>query len=132
MASRDVTDAELAILQLLWDRGDATVRALTDALYPGGGASCYGTVQKLLQRLEAKSYVSRVANRTPLVFTPNVARDEIVDGRLEEIVDKLCAGSLLPILSHVGYRRKLTAKQRRELHDFVDQLAQRRPRGKRS
>ena len=31
-----VTDAELAVLQALWERGPATVRQLTDAVYPGG------------------------------------------------------------------------------------------------
>ena len=33
----DVTDTELAILQVLWDQEAATIRRLTDALYPGGG-----------------------------------------------------------------------------------------------
>ena len=46
--SPDVTDAELAVLQALWERGTATIRQLTDALYPGGGPAQYGTVQKLL------------------------------------------------------------------------------------
>src|SRR5438874_1722326 len=36
-----VTDAELAVLQLLWDRGPSPVRRVADALYPGGGPSEY-------------------------------------------------------------------------------------------
>src|SRR5262249_32195078 len=39
----DVTDAEAAILQRLWDAGPATVRQLRDALYPGGGPSEHAT-----------------------------------------------------------------------------------------
>jgi len=35
---QDVTDAELAVLQVLWDQGPCTRRLLTDQLYPGGGA----------------------------------------------------------------------------------------------
>ena len=49
----DVTDAELAVLQTLWEQGEATIRQLTDVLYPEGKAAHYGTVQKLLERLEA-------------------------------------------------------------------------------
>ena len=41
---QDVTDAELAVLQALWDGGPATIRRLTDVLYPGGGPAQYGTV----------------------------------------------------------------------------------------
>ena len=35
---QDVTERELAVLQALWDAGPATIRRLTDVLYPGGGA----------------------------------------------------------------------------------------------
>ncbi|MBV9122830.1 MAG: BlaI/MecI/CopY family transcriptional regulator, partial [Planctomycetes bacterium] len=51
---RDVTDTELAILEVLWERGQATRRQLMDALYPGGGPAQYATIQKLLERLEGK------------------------------------------------------------------------------
>ena len=58
---RDVTERELAVLQALWDAGPTTIRRLTDALYPGGGATHYATVQKLLDRLESKDCVRRRA-----------------------------------------------------------------------
>ena len=54
---RDVTETELAILQILWERRRATRRQITDVLYPGGDDAHYATVQKLLERLEAKGYV---------------------------------------------------------------------------
>ena len=46
---KDVTDTELAVLQLLWQRGALSRRQIADALYPGSGASQYTTVQKLLE-----------------------------------------------------------------------------------
>ena len=58
-APQDATDAELAVLQVLWDQGPVTVRTITDVIYPKGTASHYGTVQKLLERLEAKGFVNR-------------------------------------------------------------------------
>ena len=54
-----VTDAELAVLEALWRHWPASVRQLTDAVYPGGGATEYGTVHKLLERLEGKGCVRR-------------------------------------------------------------------------
>ena len=57
-APRDVTDAELAVLLELWGRGPSSRRQLAEALYPRGGTAAYTTVQKLLERLEAKGYVT--------------------------------------------------------------------------
>ena len=50
----DVPEAELAVLEILWEQGPATRRQITDQLYPGGSASAYTTVQKLLQRLDQR------------------------------------------------------------------------------
>ena len=52
-APQDVTEAELALLRVLWDRGPSTIRQLTEVVYGPGDASSYATVQKLLDRLEA-------------------------------------------------------------------------------
>ena len=50
--AEDVTNTELAILQVLWDQGETTRRRVADVVYPGGGESHYATVQNLLGRLE--------------------------------------------------------------------------------
>ena len=55
--ARDITDAELAVIRTLWERGPATIRELTELLY--ADVSQYSTVKKLLERLEAKGCVIR-------------------------------------------------------------------------
>ncbi len=119
---QDVTDAELAVLQILWDDGPATIRHLTDLLYPGGGAPQYGTVQKLLDRLEAKGCVRR--DRTPAAhtFAAAIARDDLIGRRLQDMAEKLCGGSLTPLLTHLVRTKRLTARERRELRDLIDEL----------
>jgi predicted transcriptional regulator len=49
----DITDAELGVLQVLWDLGSATVREIVERLYPESTLSLHATVQKLLERLES-------------------------------------------------------------------------------
>ena len=100
-ARNDVTDAELAVLKVLWDRGASTIRDLTDLLYPGGEASQYATVQKLLERLEAKECVERRLQGRRNLYTPSIARAELIARRLRETADRLCEGSLTPLLSHL-------------------------------
>ena len=48
---RDVTEAELSVLQVLWQQGPATIRAITEILEPERTDAYYSTVKKLLERL---------------------------------------------------------------------------------
>ena len=118
----DVTDAELAVLQALWEQGEATIRRLTDALYPAGKAAHYGTVQKLLERLEAKGCVRRDRAPWPHRFTAAVDRDTLIGWRLRATAEKLCGGSLAPLLLHLLRAEQLNADERQELRSFLEQL----------
>jgi predicted transcriptional regulator len=124
---RDVTDAELSVLQALWDGGPATIRQLTDALYPGGGAAQYATVQKLLDRLEGKGCVQRHRAGAAHTFVAAIGRDELIGRRLRDMAEKLCGGSLTPLLTHLVRTRQLSARERQQLRDLIDDLD---PKGK--
>src|SRR5262245_64652223 len=96
---QDVPDAELAVLKRLWEHGAATIRQLTDALYPQSTDAYYATVQKLLDRLEAKGHVRRDRTAWPHLFQASVDRDALIGRRLEAVAEKLCDGSLTPLLT---------------------------------
>jgi predicted transcriptional regulator len=116
----NITDAEWAVLQLLWEKQTATVRQLTVVLYPKGGASEYATVHKLLERLQAKGYVRRERREGVYLFRAAVDRDEVIGQQLETLVDKLCGGSLQPLLSHLVRAKGLTPEELRELLALVN------------
>lgn len=120
--AQDITDAELAVLEALWDKGPKTIRQLTDGIYPQGGAAQYATVQKLLERLEAKGCVAR--NRTPNihVFAASLGRAELIGRRLRAVAEKLCGGSLTPLLTHLVQATRLTPQERDELRTLIDEL----------
>jgi BlaI family penicillinase repressor len=119
---QDITDTELAILQVLWDEGRATIRRLTEVLYPQGHTSHYATVQKLLERLEAKGCVVRERGAGAHTFVPAIDRAELIGRRLQAVAEKLCGGSLTPLLTHLVRARRLTARERQELRALIDEL----------
>jgi BlaI family transcriptional regulator, penicillinase repressor len=119
---QNVTDAEWAILDVLWNQGPATVRHLTEVLYPSGSASEHGTVYKLLERLEAKGCVKRARSGGVYEFRATVARDEVIGRELEALVEKMCGGSLQPLLSNLVRVKRLTPVELRELLALVDSL----------
>src|SRR5947209_4353309 len=126
---QDVTDAELAVLQVLWDRGPANRRQITDLLYPGGGPAHYTTVQKLLERLEAKDFVTADRSQAVVRFAAALSRDELISRRLLEVADKLCEGSLTPLLTNLVRAKPLNARELQELHSLLDEL--KKPKGQR-
>ena len=120
--NQDATDAELAILQALWDGGPAPIRSLVIAVYGEAGASSYATVQKLLDRLESKAFVERDRSGPVHVFQAIVGRGELIQRRLRSVADTLCGGSLAPILSQLVRDERLSVEERNELRGLIDDL----------
>jgi predicted transcriptional regulator len=118
----DVTEAELSLLHALWDAGPATIRQLVERVYGQDGPSVYATVQKLLDRLEAKGFVRRDRGGAVHIFQAAIGRDELIGRRLRAVADALCGGSLTPLLTHLVEGQGLSAKERKELQALIHRL----------
>src|SRR5262249_48234338 len=116
--SADVTDTELAILQVLWDRGTATRRDITSILYPGGGDAHYATVQNLLGRLERKRFVSSTRDGKVLYFGATVEKDELIRRRIQNLADKLCDGAIVPLVMTLMRSQRFSADEVEQLDSF--------------
>ncbi|HYE17460.1 MAG TPA: BlaI/MecI/CopY family transcriptional regulator [Tepidisphaeraceae bacterium] len=129
---QEVTEAELAVLQVLWEQGagGCTIRQITDRLYPEGTVSCYATVQKLLERLEAKGCVARDRSGPVHAFAAAVCREELIGRRLRTVAEQLCGGSMAPLLTHLVRAEGMSAEERAELRGLIDQLDNESPRRK--
>ena len=123
---KDVTDAELAVLEVLWQKAEATVRELAEVLYPGGGNSETATVQKLCERLLHKRCVARNRRVRPSTFRAVVGRDDLIGRQLKSVADKLCSGSLAPLLSHLVESAGLDQDEIARLREQVDRLDRQR------
>jgi predicted transcriptional regulator len=128
-SSQHVTDTELAMLQVLWKDGSATRRQIADSLYPDGDAIHYATVQNLLKRLEAKGYVRHQRREGVLIFTAAVSREELISRRLQDVADKLCEGSLTPLMMNLVRNQPLTPREIQELQALIEQLRRAPGRG---
>ena len=121
--SRDVTKAELSVLQVLWCQGPLTIRGITEILEPKRVDAYYSTVKKLLERLEAKSCVQREPAGIAFAYTATIDRDDLVGRRLQEVAETLCEGSLTPLLTQLAQHHDLSRKQQKVLMDLIDDLA---------
>ena len=117
---RRVTDTELALLRQLWERGRLTIRELTEALYSARTDSQYATVQKLLDRLESKQLVVRDRERRAHRFEAVVTREDFLNSQLQDLADKLCGGSLSPLLTTLVEENRFSDSDRASLRALVE------------
>ena len=77
MTAAHLTNAELAVLELLWNHGELTARQIREHLYAGAQKAQHGTVQRFLQSLEEKGCVARDRSLHVHVFSAAVGREEL-------------------------------------------------------
>ena len=87
------TDAELAILRVLWARGPSTVREVHDALGRSGGDTGYTTTLRLLQNMHAKRLAARDDGARQHVYAPRVAEAPTLRALVAQVADRLFGGS---------------------------------------
>jgi predicted transcriptional regulator len=119
--AQDITDAELDVLQVLWQHGPLPIRRIAERLYGDTKASQYATVQKLLERLESKECVERDRVTNVHVFTAKIQRDDLVGRRLQAMAEDLCEGSITPLLTNLVQMQKLSDKDRAMLKKLIEE-----------
>jgi predicted transcriptional regulator len=118
-----VTNAELAVLKVLWDNGAQTARSLTDAIYPGGAESEFASVHSFLQRLERKRLVTRDRRAAPHLFSAAVSRADVVDSEMTALANRLGDGSIAPLIMQLVARKRLSKKEAAEIRAILDKYA---------
>ena len=125
MADVQPTDRELEALKVLWDKGEATVREVCEALGDAGDELAYTTVLSLLQVMEQKGLVEHRRQGKAYVYLPRIEREktfrQLAAGFLERVFD----GAVDEYLVHALEARTLTATELDELEAMIS-----RARGK--
>ena len=114
------TDAELEILQVLWERGPSTVRDVLDRI--GGLRNVgYTTVLKLLQIMLSKGLVRRDDGARTHVYRATLDRTATEERLLTGLADKAFGGSLERLALRALSRRPLEAGELDELRRLLSE-----------
>src|SRR5262249_19993125 len=90
VSGRKPTDAELAILRVLWSRGPSTVRQVADGLDRNAG---YTTILKLLQIMTEKGLVVRDESARTHVYDAAFSEDQTQRQLVADLLDRAFGGS---------------------------------------
>jgi BlaI family penicillinase repressor len=114
-----LANAELAVMELLWDDGRVTARQIRERLY-ADQKNQHGTVQRLLQRLEEKGYVDRDDDLPVHLFTATISRDEYAATQLEALAGRLTGGSLAPMVTRLVEEKRISREEIDRLRRILD------------
>lgn len=115
-----VTDAELAVLKVLWAQGPLAARAITAVVYPDGAESEFAAVHSFLQRLERKGLVARDRSAHVHVFSATVSAAEVLGQEIETLVDRVGADSVAPLIMRLIDQKRLTKQEAAEIRKLLD------------
>jgi predicted transcriptional regulator len=110
-------ERELEAMQVLWERGPATVAEVRDAL---PDVMAYTTVLTVLRRLEDKGFVSHVEEGRAHRYHPLVQPEEVRESALERLTRKMFGGSPERLLTHMVSHRKFSRQEVRRLKALLD------------
>jgi predicted transcriptional regulator len=112
-----LTDRELDVMAVLWDRGAATVAQVRDQL---ADELAYTTVLTVLRTLEAKGHVGHEPEGRAHLYFPRTVRRDAARRTLDHVIDKVFQGSPDQLLARVLADRPLSREQLRRIRDEVD------------
>lgn len=115
------TDAELAILNVLWERGPSTVREVHDALSTTQ-ATGYTTVLKLMQIMTDKGLVVRDESQRAHVYESRYSEQRTQRQLLADLVDRAFGGSPAKLVMQALSGRKASSEELGALRDLLDRL----------
>ena len=120
MKQPPLANAELAVMNLLWQHEPLTARQIREQLYPDSTRAQHGTVQKLLQRLEDKGYVERDRTLSVHLFSAAISRQTYAGRQLESLASKLTGGSFAPLITHLIEEKKISRREIDRIRAILD------------
>ena len=115
---RDLPQAEFEVMDVLWQRGEATVKEVQAELKKDRKLA-YTTVATLLNRLRDRGYVEAEERNFAYVFRPLIQREQVVRRKLDDLVMRLFGGDVAPLAAYIAENRNLSPEQIAALEEMV-------------
>jgi BlaI family transcriptional regulator, penicillinase repressor len=114
------TPAELEILDVLWERGEATVREVFEIL-SARKPTLYTTVLKLMQIMLEKRLVERDSSSKAHVYRARLSQDETQKSLVSDLLEKAFRGSALRLVQHVLESKPASAEELAEIRKLINE-----------
>ena len=124
--AKELTERELEVMQIFWDRGQLSVADAQTALAEGGVKLAYTTIGTVVRLLADKGFLKQMNDERPFVFQPLRTYEEVSGKLLKSLLHSVFKGSSEQLLVRLVEEEQLSTKDRQALKSILE-----RHRGKR-
>src|SRR5579864_8036075 len=114
------TDAELAVLRVLWHRGPSTVREVWEQV--SAQETGYTTVLKTLQIMRTKGLVERDETDRSHVYRPAIGQEETQRQFVGHLLERVFAGSARKLVMQALSVKRATREELAEIRKLLDEI----------
>src|SRR5438477_10920374 len=112
--SPTLTAQELEIMKIVWDRDNATVRDVYEALLEQRKVA-YTTVMTMMKILEQKQYLRKTQTERAYVYKPAQPKGQVIGDMVREFVNRVFNGAAEPLLVHLVEEHDLSPQEVEEI-----------------
>jgi predicted transcriptional regulator len=113
------TEAELAILRVLWDEGPSTVRHVHERLVPNRDTG-YTTTLKLMQIMAEKGLVTRDESARTHVYAARATREWTQRRLVADLMERAFGGSAAALVQHALQASQASPEELREIERLIE------------
>jgi BlaI family transcriptional regulator, penicillinase repressor len=119
--AKELTERELEVMHVFWDRGESTAAEVRDVLETQGRELAYTTVATLVKILLDKQFLTQTSDERPFRFRPARTYEEVSRSLLGDLVQKVFGGSRAQLLLRLFEEEQLTGDEKQRLKEILDE-----------
>jgi predicted transcriptional regulator len=113
-----LTDLQIAIIRVLWDRGQATVAEICEALREERGLAPT-TIATLLTRLQKRGVVSHTTRQRQFVYRAEVTESEVQRSMVSDLTERLFDGDVAALMTHLLSGREVSSGDMERIKQLI-------------
>ena len=127
--THQLTELQLAIVRLLWERGEATVADIWEALHPERGLA-QSTLATHLSRLERRGVVAHRTESRQFVYSALITESEARHSMVSELTARLFEGDVPALVSHLLTAQDVSPGDLKRIRAMLEDASVKRKAGK--
>lgn len=114
-----LAELQLAIMNVLWDEGEATVARVREALEAAGRPLAHTTIATMLSRMESERHVEHRSEGRANIYRPLLRRDEVSRTMVSDLASRLFDGDVTQMVAHLLADSDVTPEEIARLKKLV-------------
>lgn len=111
-------DLQLAIMRILWSRGEASVADVHEALEPERGLALT-TIATMLAKMEKKGVVDHRAEGRRFIYRPTVSEGQVRRSMVSDLTSQLFRGDVFALVNHLLSEHDIDARELDQLRSLI-------------